>query len=304
MVAASVNRDLGLWRVQPPATFTGSSDYSVVGTAFDYRARFYFAATRVENLIANHGSLSAVVATADHPDRYQDEWSFDTPTKRLVTVLDENNAEPFHAVVRTRDELIHQIDDCVEKVGPAGRHLPQESEDALNLSCSILAMFENCIRATPNADWPIVTALRSGSADAVRALVKPDWLSDLRALSWLFYESQGELLSRPATLNPTFAGSSDVGGGDADLIVDGLLIELTTQKQMLAAWKVQQLLSYLLLDYDDKYHIAGVGMYLARWGRLVQWPVKEFLLACSAGWEPDLSELRAAFREAMHREKL
>ena len=55
-------------------------------------------------------------------------------------------------------------------------------------------------------------------------------VADLCALSWAFHDRFADLLGRRAAFNPSFAGSRDVGGADADLILDGCLIDIKTTK--------------------------------------------------------------------------
>ncbi|MGH2480861.1 MAG: hypothetical protein ACRDHW_14505, partial [Ktedonobacteraceae bacterium] len=66
------------------------------------------------------------------------------------------------------------------------------------------------------------------SVEELLALPAETWLDDLGALFNLFYSRHQYLLIRPRVLNPTFAGSGDVGGADADMVVDGCLIDIKT----------------------------------------------------------------------------
>lgn len=79
--------------------------------------------------------------------------------------------------------------------------------------------------------------------------------------------------------NPDFAGSHDVGGADADWIVDQTLWDMKTTKYPAQSWHndIKQILVYALLDYADEYHIEQVGLYYPRFGTTLQWPVTELL---------------------------
>jgi len=105
-------------------------------------------------------------------------------------------------------------------------------------------------------------------------------------------------LSLPFVLNPTFSGSNDVGGADADLIVDRCLIEIKTSKlaKIEPSW-LRQLVGYLLLDYTDEHHIQSLGIYMARQGLLFSWTVDEFLYILTGNTEVSLSQLRQEFRQ-------
>ncbi|WP_256107791.1 UvrD-helicase domain-containing protein [Streptomyces sp. ODS05-4] len=102
---------------------------------------------------------------------------------------------------------------------------------------------------------------------------------------------------------PTFAGSTDLGGADADFILGGLLIDCkaTTRPFALKPPALYQLAGYLLLDYDDAYAIDRVGLYLARHGTLVAWSVPDFLDGLGAR-EP-VTGLRTLLREHLRNGK-
>ncbi|MEN8655501.1 hypothetical protein ABCR94_34245 [Streptomyces sp. 21So2-11] len=97
------------------------------------------------------------------------------------------------------------------------------------------------------------------------------------------------------TGGPTFAGARITA--DADLTVDGLLLDFKSTRHPLAemsqrtAW---QLTGYLLLDAADQYRIDSVGLYLTRSGVLASWPVDDFLALLGA-CRRDLTELRQVF---------
>jgi hypothetical protein len=63
---------------------------------------------------------------------------------------------------------------------------------------------------------------------------------------------------------PVFTGSADIGGADADCIIDELLLDCkaTVTATRLGNAEINQLAGYLLLDYDDQYGINRVGLYL------------------------------------------
>ncbi|MEY9906098.1 hypothetical protein ABIA35_002315 [Catenulispora sp. MAP12-49] len=91
---------------------------------------------------------------------------------------------------------------------------------------------------------------------------------------------------------PTFAGSADLGGADADFILDGLLLDCkaTRHPRSLGREEIYQLAGYLLLDYDDRYRINRLGLYLSRQGAMITWSVEEFLQ--SLGCTRSLASLR------------
>ena len=124
----------------------------------------------------------------------------------------------------------------------------------------------------------------SGNADSLIGIAESRWIDDLRELSWRFYDDFNHLLPLPHELNPTFDGSRDVGGADADLVVDGTLIDIkTTVEQRISNNWLWQLLGYVLLDYSDRYGINGIGLYLARQGILISWDLEEAIRGLCSG---------------------
>ncbi|MGW1917574.1 hypothetical protein ACWCQS_44695 [Streptomyces sp. NPDC002076] len=98
---------------------------------------------------------------------------------------------------------------------------------------------------------------------------------------------------------PTFAGSTQVGGADADFIVAGCLIDCkaTIHPKRIDRVQLYQLAGYLILDCDNTYGIERVGLYLSRQGRLIEWETEEFLQLLSA--DQSLPRLRDACRRAL-----
>ena len=110
------------------------------------------------------------------------------------------------------------------------------------------------------------------------------------------------LLSLPHTLNPAFEGSYDVGGADADLIVDGALLEIktTVRPEINLNW-IRQLLGYVLLDYSDSHQIKAIGLYMARQGILFQWELEDAIQRLSGDILADIRVLRERFRDLARR---
>lgn len=105
-------------------------------------------------------------------------------------------------------------------------------------------------------------------------------------------------LPQPAKVcGPVFAGSSDIGGADADYILDGLLLDCkaTNDPRRLGREEIYQLADYLLLGYDDHFTIDRLGLYLSRQGGLITWSTEEFLRRL--GTTTPLPQLRAKLRK-------
>ena len=107
------------------------------------------------------------------------------------------------------------------------------------------------------------------------------------------------LFSKPIIANPTFTGSIDVGGADADLIIENCLLEIkTTKNTSLDKEMVYQLLGYVLLDYDDEYRIGEIGFYLSRVPALIKFPLESAIEIMSNG-AYDIISLRREIRELL-----
>jgi hypothetical protein len=111
------------------------------------------------------------------------------------------------------------------------------------------------------------------------------------------------LFGSPFVANPTFQGSTDVGGADADFIVDGCLVDIkTTKSRTLAREHVYQPLGYVLLDYEDEHGINGIGYYSSRVPALTQWPLDQLIDELSTG-EQTVAGLRKEFSTMLRSDK-
>lgn len=267
--------------------------WSTLGTAIDYRIRYYFAITPYENLIAWRGaqrvsdSLIWTAAEWDKETGEEEAWvgrqaSADSPSLPLGTI------ESFFAEL---GELLQHHD-------PVRRRLDRPQEEQISRFCVVLALFEEIFRAGVNINSALFLGEAKLTVQDLLSITEPHWVDDLCSLSWLFHEHMGNKLANPCILNPTFEGSHDVGGADADLILDGCLIDIkaTVNPRVANLW-LYQLLGYVLLDYGGQYRIDEVGIYLARQGVLLKWPLQELLNRLSGDLTTSLDELRDDFHK-------
>jgi hypothetical protein len=120
--------------------------------------------------------------------------------------------------------------------------------------------------------------------------------------------ASGRVPYRP---NPVFAGSGDVGGADADMILGDALIELKVTKTLSAAAirkALVQLVGYSLLDYQDQFEIRRLGVYFTRQEFMRIWPLWSLMFPLAyvvrSETEPDEAAIRqrlARLRDLMHR---
>jgi len=137
----------------------------------------------------------------------------------------------------------------------------------------------------------------SVSGDDLLGLVPPAGLTQLSEFRHVFETALlPQLAARagPWALGPTFAGSELIKA-DADLIAAGLLLELkTSAKLSLGITDLLQVIGYALLDFDDDYRVAELGIFTARYGYLATWEL-DALLSELAGHEISVQSARDEF---------
>jgi hypothetical protein len=233
--------------------------FGTLGTAFDYRLRFEFEVAQ-RAYVAQAG-LRALVRM------------------RVLT------RETVEALWQQLDELLHRTQ-------PWAKVLEEEDEARLGRLCVAMTWGEQLVRC---GMVPPILEERPKNLAQLLALVPTFWLDDLAGLVRLWREGSRDALPSGAILNPTFDGSAWIGGADADLIVDGCLLEIKTSTK--TGWSsewIRQLLGYVLLDLSDQHGIESVGLYLARQGLLLRWPLPELLWEL-AGEPVDLETWRGDF---------
>lgn len=312
--------------------------WSMIGTALDYRIRYYFDVTPHDKLIAYEGARSLTDAQlAASSAQLGFTWTgdmseaviiFDRCTgKKVYTYFPDMNggvgesgigdslmfealdlgsrvvsgeiAESDDSAIPLKSEYVDFFNSLATLTGgnyPVAKRLPSAEEDELNRHCVVLALMEEIFR-TGRLDGRLPTGEFSG-AESLIGVAESHWIDDLRELSWNFYDGFNHLLPLPHVLNPTFDGSSDVGRADADLIVDGTLIDIkvTVKREINPDW-LWQLLGYVLLDYSNVHRINGIGLYMARQGILIQWDLEESIRGLRPGKPPSIEELRSQFKE-------
>ncbi len=184
--------------------------------------------------------------------------------------------------------------------------LPGSDADPEHLAraCWVLALLTEVFRR-----GPMVAAMgplgrfqgRRPSADELLALAPSAALSQLAAFRRVFETALlPQLRAREGRwlLGPTFVGSALIRA-DADLIVAGLLLDLkTSAKLSLGIENVLQVLGYALLDFDDEYALAELGIFSARYAYLATWDLGA-LLEELAGRQVSLPATRQEFRQLL-----
>ena len=204
-------------------------------------------------------------------------------------------------------DFFESLDVLTCRCDPVSRRLTESEEDELNRYCIILALLEEVYRGGLSSNSPLLPILVEEHASVVDLLDIPaaHWISDMRNLSWTFYDRFSSMLSLPYCLNPTFDGSNGVGGADADMVIDNTLIDIKTtiRPEIKSDW-IWQLLGYVLLDYSDKHEISGIGVYMARQGIFLKWDLDEVITGLCSGGLYSIEELRSEFKEIVERRGL
>jgi hypothetical protein len=228
-----------------------SGSAGLIGTAIDYRLRYYFDAFDCRATVAYGGSRRMRSGT-------------------LADILEEKTRrQKLPRAADLADEFFESHQSLVERLRPVGRRLAQSDEDELARACIIMAYFEQIFRAGLEAcaNSPLMLLEKKASLKDLYAIAKVECIQDVRNLSWTFYDNQNKLIGLPATLNPKFAGSFDIGGADADLLFGPTLVEVKTVAKpdpgkMREA--ILQLLGYVMLDYNDEHEIRLISIIWTR----------------------------------------
>ncbi len=283
-----------------PAQADKSYPYAVIGTAIDYRLRYAFAITPYQRLVAWQGALQLVVqpVKSDQDTLLDEDELFEVLSLSPIFFDITQGVVQGHYPLKLVRQFFEMLDAVLKAIQPVGRWLEPEAEHLLDRYCIVLSYFEQVFRSSSYLQGPLMQPTVKRKIEELLAIPQQTWLDDLALLFNTFYHRYQHLLSLPHTLNPTFAGSGDVGGADADLVVDGCLIDIKTSiSAQLKADYLYQLAGYLLLDYDDQLHMNAVGIYMARQGMLFRWTVPEFLHVLTGESTVDLKALRQQFRK-------
>jgi hypothetical protein len=182
-------------------------------------------------------------------------------------------------------ELLGEFDGFLGREQPQRRDrwlLDSDAERRLDQLCFSLAWFDRLYRdGRIGAGSPL--AAQGLDLDGLLDSVPDYAIQDLQKQVLIAERALGSLRASmdagQCVAGPSFAGSGDVGGADADLLVGTRLVEIksTGKPHVLTDQMILQLAGYLLLDYRDEYRIGELGFYLTRIGWLKLWPVDEFL---------------------------
>ncbi len=203
-----------------------SNRYSLVGTAFDYLMRFYLKRLNPDALTA---PWVAEQVLADPYSPLLQDVIIDGGTGQVLSYRET-------AFTHTAHSIIDQAKDEYSQYLSAGRITGQLIESTLRLA-------------------QLDPILRAGIVGEDLGEVHREDVDDLRALISIV-EPQSFKAVRLCLLNPTFGETSHlVGGADADLVIDDMIVDIkTTKNPRFQRDYFDQLIGYYIL-----HEIGGVG---------------------------------------------
>ena len=272
-----------------------ANSWQMIGTAIDYRLRLAFAA----DAVARSPAFTAGMMCARTHARREDD----------------PNGETYRQIADLGNDMLLRMESMTRANDPSDRNRPlvmsSTVEEDLCRLCYVAAWYDALGRTGD---------LRDGRTECSALLPSTPrcWTT-----CWMVCPTPrsptcsnycgtppGASLANSAPRRglpvpgPCFAGSVDVNGADADLVIDDLLLkDIKTHRNPANHLResLRQLLGYMLLDYDDSHRIRRVGLYYTRHAHLSRWDAGDLIRALGA--EPGLAELRRRCADALSQQK-
>lgn len=177
--------------------------------------------------------------------------------------------------------------------------------------CWYLALTTQAYRVGIPIDSPLADYADVCLVEDVLYFAQPEDIEELQSLHSVaqtsLYPLFAEVDRNKILPGPDFAGS-EYCRADADLIIDGTLLEIKTRigrknksgiyEDALRPEDTRAVLGYVLFDLEDEYHLEEVAFYSARYGKLFRIELDEFL-GVLAGKPVNLEEARADMRRIL-----
>lgn len=222
-------------------------------------------------------------------------FSADIPAPAMPPGWHPVTRRPWPAAEEAHSELLSQVASATGFAPP-----PDADERRLVQLVYVAGLFDQLLRIGAYPGLPLLEVPPDAPLDVLLdTLVHPRCVEDIVALARVARKSLAQLATQgaPVVAGPTFAGSGDIGGADADLLVGKTLVELKTRAKLeLQQRHLHQLVAYALLDYDDEYGINELAWYSARHGALVRLTLSD-VLTDLAGGPVEIAKLRRELRQ-------
>jgi hypothetical protein len=253
----------------PPRT----QRYSMVGTAFDYLLRFYIKYHNPNAIerqwIAEHTTHPTLFHVLSIRDQIEGTPYYNIDTRERG-IFNEETGEvtpfPETPIMKKAKQIIERAKAVYADYLARGNMTDEVLESAI-----LLAQLDPIFRA--------------GYVDENLGIVDGEDVADLRALIALV--AQNTFTAKEICfLNPTFGEASRmVGGADADLLIDDIILEVKTTKsiQFTLDYFLQLIGYYLLFRISGvdnapyQPNIERVGVYYSRYGEFCTIPIAEVI---------------------------
>jgi hypothetical protein len=203
-------------------------------------------------------------------------------------------------------EFMTRLRTYLTRYVPLGHCAPSlAAETALGRACWVLNAWEGAYRAGGALDMDFAAE----DVTELLNLAPAGVLTELLALITRAHTSGALAELRALAGTPAPGRALGIAGpvfvphwADGDLLIGDTLIDVKTVMHArghdrTAGW-LQQLLAYTWLDVADRYRIRRVGLYLARHGRLITWPIDTFTHTLLRTDDPDqIASTCAQFRD-------
>ena len=124
------------------------------------------------------------------------------------------------------------------------------------------------------------------------------WANDVTGMAKKLESAFSDRMPERIVPNPVL-GNPDLNiSADGDLILDDCLVDIkATVNPKVSQAMLYQVVCYALLDREDRFSIRKTGLYMARQGALIVWPLPELLMMLGTN-DTDIGKLRTVFEEA------
>ena len=175
---------------------------------------------------------------------------------------------------------------------------PEQREDDVYLGrlCIIAAQLEDVWRRGIVGEWFLEA--ENMTPEQLLESIPIAWTNDLTQMTKKLEFAFSDRMPERIVSNPVL-GRPDLNiGADGDLILDDCLIEIkATVNAKVSQAMLHQVVCYTLLDREDRFAIRKTGLYMARQGALIVWPLPELLVMLGSN-NTDIGMLRTQFEKA------
>lgn len=232
--------------------------WMTVGSAIDYRIRFYFENPHPAQLEAFHAI------------KWHDGSEAGTALGDLVPMYGSGRGWQVPKIAKA---LFDGLPALTKRLQPVGRRLPRADEEELCRYCFALALLDRKMTpSTQDVAHPLKHLPPGSTLNDLLRVAPAEAVADLRELSWLFHTACSNLLGKKVQMHVSL--QSSLAGASPDMLVQGRLIDIkTTVKPMVKREWLYDLIGYALFDLDNVHNIHTVGFYMARQGMFLEWPL-------------------------------